>query len=35
MEFNRLLLKFILCQAEIQESSREDNAKLNFLGIVW
>ena len=35
MEFNRLLLKFILCQVETQESSREDNAKFNFLGIIW
>ena len=34
VELNRLLLKFILlCQVDIQESSREDNAKFNFLGI--
>ena len=34
VELNRLLLKFVLlCQLDIQESSREDNAKFNFLGI--
>ena len=32
VELNRLLLKFIfLCRVDIQENSREDNAKFNFL----
>ena len=31
--WNRLLLKFIsLCQVDIQESSRENTTKFNFLG---
>ena len=31
-ELHRLLLKFVLlCQVDIQESSREDNAKFKFL----
>ena len=35
-ELNRLLLKFVsLCQVNIQERSREDNVKFNFLGIIW
>ena len=34
MELNKLLLKFILCQVGIQESSHEDNANFNFLGII-
>ena len=34
MEFNRILLKFILCQLGIQESSREDNANFKFLGTI-
>ena len=34
-ELNTLLLKFLLlCQVDIQESSRKDNAKFSFLGIV-
>ena len=34
-ELNTLLLKFLLlCQLDIQESSRKDNAKFSFLGIV-
>ena len=33
-KLNRLLLKLVLlCQADIQESPREGNAKFNFLGI--
>ena len=36
MELNRLSLKLVLlCQVHIQESFREDNSKLNFLGIIW
>ena len=36
VELNRLLFKFLLlCQVDIQESSREGNAKFNFLGIIW
>ena len=36
MELNRLLLKFVLlCQVDIKESSGEDNAKFNFLEIIW
>ena len=35
VELDRLLLKFVLlCQVDIQESSREHNAKFNFLGII-
>ena len=36
VERNRLLLKFVLLWlVDIQESSREDNAKFNFVGIIW
>ena len=36
VELNRLLVKFVLlCQVNIHERSREDNAKFNFLGIIW
>ena len=36
VELNRLMLKFVLlCQVGIQESSRKDNAKFNFLEITW
>ena len=36
MELNRLLLKIVLlCQADIQKSSRKGNAKFNFLGMIW
>ena len=36
VEFNRLLMKFLLlCKVDIQESSGKDNAKFNFLGIIW
>ena len=36
VELNWLLVKFLLlCQVDIQKSSPEDNAKFNFLGIIW
>ena len=36
VDLNRLLLKFVLlCHVDIRESSREENAKFNFLGIIW
>ena len=35
VELNKLLLKFVLLCLGIQESSRKDNAKFNFLGIIW
>ena len=36
IELNILLLKFLLlCLVDIQESSREGNAKFNFLEIIW
>ena len=36
VELNRLLLKLVLLyQVHIQESSCEDNTKLNFLVIIW
>ena len=36
MELNRLFLKFVwLCQVDIHESFREENAKFTFLGIIW
>ena len=35
VELNRLFLKFVLCQVDIQENYSEDNAKFNFLGIIW
>ena len=36
VELNRLLLKFVLlCQVGIQENSRKDNEKFNFLGTIW
>ena len=35
MELNRLLLKFVLlCQVDIHENFREENAKFTFLGII-
>ena len=35
VELNKLLLKFVLLCLGIQESSRKDNAKFNFLGTIW
>ena len=36
VELNRLLLKFVLlCQVDLQENSREGNAKFKFWGILW
>lgn len=36
VESDKLLLKFVsLFQAEIQQNSREENAKFNFLGTFW
>ena len=36
VELNILLLKFVLlCHVDVQESSRKDNAKFYFLGVIW
>ena len=35
VELNKLLLKFLLCHMYIQESSCEESARFNFLGITW
>ena len=36
VELNRVLLEFLLlCHVHIQESSPEENAKFNFLRIIW